>query len=165
MFRVSLKSSQFSHSKKMSKRLHNVTQSIFGNIREGLMKDLTIDEVKRVFKIEVRKSLLHVHHVEYGTNIFDETKLNNSLKKIDKEESTLNDSLKTDYQGMLKKIEGEIDEILTSQEINPDKSKVEYKGLVRKWIELKLMRTRWKKDLVNQSGKTDDDFRKEVDEK
>ena len=62
-------------------------------------------------------------------------------------------------------MEKEIDKILLSLDIEPDKSKVEYKGLLRKWVELKLMRTNWKRELINQTGKTDDDFRKEVDEK
>ena len=62
-------------------------------------------------------------------------------------------------------MEREIDQILLSLDLEPDKSKVEYKGLVRKWVELKLMRTNWKRELINQTGKTDEDFRKEVDDK
>ena len=42
---------------------------------------------------------------------------------------------------------------------------VEYKGLVRKWIDLKLIRQNWKRDLIGDSGKTDDDFRNELEEK
>ena len=165
VFRVSLKNSQYSHSKRISDKLHNVTQSIFGKIRQGLMRDLTIEDVKNVLRIEVRKSLLHIHHVEYGTNIFDEIKLNESLKKVEVEESKLKNSLSDDYKNVLKKMEREIDQILLSLDLEPDKSKVEYKGLVRKWVELKLMRTNWKRELINQTGKTDEDFRKEVDDK
>ena len=103
--------------------------------------------------------------MEYGTNVFDQTKLNEGLKKVDDEESKLKNNLSDNYQNVLKNMEKEIDKILLSLDIEPNKSKVEYKGLLRKWVELKLMRTNWKRELINQTGKTDEDFRKEVDEK
>ena len=87
------------------------------------------------------------------------------MKKVDDEESKLKNNLSDNYQSVLTNMEKEIDKILLSLDIEPDKSKVEYKGLLRKWVELKLMRTNWKRELINQTGKTDDDFRKEVDEK
>ena len=35
--------------------------------------------------------------------------------------------------------------------------------MVRRWIELKLIRQDWKRELLNKSGKTDEDFRNEID--
>ena len=119
--------------------------------------------MKDILRIEVKKSLLHIHHYEYGTNVFDEEKLNESISKADKDEEKLRDKLQKDYRGTLGLIESEIDKILISQKIIPDKFNIEYKGLVRRWIELKLKRQDWKKELLNKSGKNDDDFRKEIE--
>ena len=44
--------------------------------------------------------------------------------------------------------ENEIDRILISQNLQPDKKNVEGKGLVQRWIELKLKRQDWKKELL-----------------
>lgn len=60
-------------------------------------------------------------------------------------------------------IENEIDKILITQNLEPNKKNVEYKGLVRRWIELKLIRQDWKRELLNKSGKTDEDIRNEID--
>ena len=81
--------------------------------------------MKNILRIEVRKSLLHVHHVEYGTNIFDQTKLTESLKKVDEEESKLKINLSENYQNVLTNMEKEIDKILLSLDIETNKSKVE----------------------------------------
>ena len=34
----------------------------------------------------MRKSLLHIHHYELGTNVFSKDKLNESMSMVDKEE-------------------------------------------------------------------------------
>jgi len=164
-FRISLKSSLYSHSKIISRNLYNLSQFIFREVREGYMKDITLEEVKNILRIEVRKSLLHIHHYEYGTNIFDEDKLKESISRVDKDEENLKERLKKDYKGTIDKIENEIDKILVSQNLNPNKNNVEYKGLVRKWVELKLIRQTWKRDLLNNIGKTDDEFRNELEDK
>ena len=59
---------------------------------------------------------------------------------INKEEERLRDKLEKDYKGTIDLIENEIDKILITQNLEPNKKNVEYKGLVRRWIELKLIR-------------------------
>jgi integrase len=145
--------------------LYFVAQNIFEELRIGSMKDITLDDVKDILRIEVRKSLLHIHHYQYGTNVFDEVKLNESISKADKEEERLRDKLQKDYKGTIELIENEVDKILMSQELDPNKKNVEYKGLVRRWIELKLMRQDWKKELLNETGKNDIDFKNQIEEK
>ena len=54
--------------------------------------------------------------------------------------------------------------LLITQNLEPNKKNVEYKGLVRRWIDLKLIRQNWKRDLLTDSGKTDDDFRNELED-
>ena len=164
-FRIALKSSLYSHSKIISLNLYQISRFIFSEIRNGYMKEITLEDIKNILRIEVRKSLLHIHHYEYGTNVYDEEKLKESISRADKDEENLRERLKKDYKGTIEKIENEIDKILISQNLNPNKKNVEYKGLVRRWVDLKLIRQNWKKDLLNESGKTDDDFREELEEK
>ena len=139
-FRVSLRNSLYSHSKIISTNLYNLSQFIFREIREGYMKDITLEDVKNILRVEVRKSLLHIHHYEYGTNVYDEKKLNESISKIDMDEEKLRDRLEKNYRGTVELIEQEIDKILITQNLKPNKKNVEYKRLVRSWIDLKLNR-------------------------
>ena len=164
-FRVSLGNSMYSHSKIISTNLYNICQFIFREVREGYMKDITLEDVKNILRIEVRKSLLHIHHYEYGTNVYDDNKLNESISRVYENEERLRDRLQKDYRGTVELIEREIDKILITQNLEPNKKNVEYKGLVRRWIDLKLIRQNWKRDLLGDSGKTDNDFRNEVEDK
>jgi|TARA_B110001454_G_scaffold207094_1_gene218152 hypothetical protein len=129
------------------------------------MKDITLEDVKNILRIEVRKSLLHIHHYQYGTNVFSKVKLKESISRIEENEKKLRDRLENDYKGTIDLIENEIDKILITQNLEPNKKNVEYKGLVRRWIELKLIRQDWKRDLLNESGKTDEDFKIELETK
>ena len=164
-FRVSLGNSMYSHSKIISTNLYNLCQFIFREVREGNMQDITLEDVKNILRIEVRKSLLHIHHYQYGTNVFSKDKLKDSISRSMKEEERLRGRLEKDYKGTIDLIEREIDKILITQNIEPNVRNVEYKGLVRRWIELKLMRQDWKRDLLNDSGKTDEDFQNQIEEK
>jgi len=127
------------------------------------MEELTLQDVKNILRIEVRKSLKHIHWVEYGTNKWDKDKLNESLSKVEMGELKLKENLKEDYKEVVDKIEKEIDKILVSQNLNPNRKNIEYQSLKRRWIELKLMRQEWKKELLWENNKTDDDFRREID--
>ena len=164
-FRVSLGSSLYSHSKIISTNLYNLSQFIFREVREGYMQNITLEDVKNILRIEVRKSLLHIHHYQYGTNVFSKDKLKDSISRIEENEEKLRDRLENDYKGTIDLIENEIDKILITQNLEPDKKNVEYKGLVRRWIELKLIRQDWKRDLLNDTGKTDEDFQNQIEEK
>ena len=163
--RISLKNSDYCYSKNVAHTLYFLTQTIFEEFRIGKMKDITLEDVKEILRVEVRKSLLHVHHYELGTNVWDEDKLKESISRIDDNEEKLRERLKKDYKGTIDLIENEIDKILITQNLEPDKKNVEYKSLVRRWIELKLLRQDWKKDLLNDSRKKDEDFQNEVEEK
>ena len=98
-FRVSLGSSLYSHSKIISTNLYNLSQFIFREVREGYMQNITLEDVKNILRIEVRKSLMHIHHYEYGTNVYDDKKLNKSISRIDENEEKLRDRLEKDYRG------------------------------------------------------------------
>ena len=115
--RISLKSSQYSLSKILSRKLWDLSQFIYREVREGYIKVITLEEVKNILRIEVRKSLFHIHHYELGTNVFDEDKLKESISRVDKDEEKLKERLKKDYKGTIDKIENEIDKILVSQNL------------------------------------------------
>ena len=76
------------------------------------MKDITLEDVKNILRVEVRKSLLHIHHYEFGTNVFSKDKLNESRSRVDKEEERLREKLEKDYKGTIDLIEREVDKIL-----------------------------------------------------
>ena len=67
-----------------------------------------------------------------------------SISRVEKEEEQLKERLKKDYKGTVDKIEQEIDKILITQNLQPNKKNVEYKRLVRRWIDLKLIGQNWK---------------------
>ena len=163
--RISLKNTDYCYSKMIANSLYILAQGIFSDCREGDMKEITLEAVKEILRIEVKKSLLHTHHYEYGTNVYSHEKLHESKSRIDENEDRLRHNLEHDYKGTIELIEHEIDKILISQNLNPNKNNVEYKGLVRKWIDLKLIRQNWKRDLLGDSGKTDDDFKNELEDK
>ena len=104
-FRVSLGNSLYSHSKIISTNLYNLCQFIFGEVREGKIKNITLNDVKEILGIEVRKSFLHIHHYKYGTNVFSKDKLNESISRSMKEEERLRDKLEKDYKGTIDLIE------------------------------------------------------------
>jgi len=160
-----LKNSDYCNSKIIAKSLYIVSKNLFDELRLDPMKNITIEDVKDILRIEVRKSLLHIHHYQYGTNVFSKDNLSESISKTIKEEERLRDRLEKDYKDTLGVIEREIDKILITLDLDPNKESVEYKGLVRRWIELKLMRQDWKRDLLNESGRNDEDFKKEIEEK
>ena len=163
--RIYLKNSDYCNIKILANSLYIVSKNLFDELRLDPMKNITIEDVKDILRIEVRKSLLHIHHYQYGTNVFSKDKLSESISKTIKEEERLRDRLEKDYKDTLGVIEREIDKILITLDLDPNKESVEYKGLVRRWIELKLMRQDWKRDLLNESGRNDEDFKKEIEEK
>ena len=74
--------------------------------------------MKEILRIEVRKSLLHIHHYQYGTNVFSKDKLNESISRSMKEEERLRDKLEKDYKGTIDLIENEIEKSLLHKTLN-----------------------------------------------
>ena len=61
-FRVSLKCNIKSRSNKMTKSLHRIVSGLYDQIRQG-MKELDIEEIKEILRVEIRKQILHTHHM------------------------------------------------------------------------------------------------------
>ena len=129
------------------------------------MRDITIDDVKRILRDKVEQTLKHINHYHWDTNRFDEEEVQKRIAETLKKEQELKDHLKKDYKGTLNKIEKEIEEILKKENIIQDKKNVDYKGLIGRWTELRLLRESWKKKLLSEEGKTIEDFKKDLDVK
>ena len=81
------------------------------------MRKLSVDDIREVLKVEVRKSILHSHQVNLGTNKYDPEKVEDSLKSVSSREEKMKQSLKDDlktYEGML---DEKLEKILLSLDI------------------------------------------------
>ena len=87
------------------------------------------------------------------------------IEETQKKEQELKDNLKKDYKGTLDRIEKEVEEILRRENIIQDKKNVDYKGLIGRWTELRILRESWKRELLNDEGKTSEDFKNDLEKK
>jgi hypothetical protein len=158
-FRISLKCAIKSRSLRITKILDVKVSSLFEEIRIG-MKSLDIEQIKEILRIEIRKQILHSHRVREGTNRWDVDGIKTSLDSIQKKETILKDRLKSDSKSYKIEVESKLEEILKSLDIHIEKNSLEFQKLRNNFIDLNLLRHDWMRELVNQTGKNDDDFRK-----
>ena len=163
-FEVSLKDVTNSEIQILYIRLKQITHQIFQQVRSG-MKSLELEDMKLILKTEVKKSIDHSHHVHLGTNEFDESSKFDSLKTITKREEKFRRVVIDDLSGYEKELDSKLEGILKSLDIEIKPSSLPYKQLRRSFVKLYSLRFDWIKDLINESGRTDDDFRRDADEK
>ena len=106
-FQISLKDVRNKETLLVSVTLQNLVKELFQDIRLG-MKDLDLEDIKEILRTEVRKSILHSHHVDLGTNKYDSMKKIESVETISNRETDLKKSVLTD----LKSIEESVDQKL-----------------------------------------------------
>jgi len=164
-FLLSLKCGNKVISKKICLYLFKQTEILYEQIRMG--KSLTIDDIKEILRIEVRKQIKHTQHYYLGTNVFDDEKIKQSLEVV----STREKKMKEDLSGEnMKEYEKEIDKklegILSSLDIEIEPNSINYKDIRRRFIQLYLLRFDWIRTLIKETDMLDEDsFRREVDEK
>ena len=163
-FRISLKCAIKSRSIRTTKILDQKVSRIFEDIRQG-MKSLDIDDIKEILRIEIRKQILHAHHVDLGTNKWSDTGVEESLETAEKKDSNLREILKNDLKSYLRKVDSKMEKILESMSIKIEKESIGFKRLREHFIDLYLMRYEWIRELVLKTGKSDDDFRRDFDSK
>ena len=73
-FQISLKNVNYKDSLLVSVSLQTLTEQLFNDIRKG-MKNLTLEDIKEILKVEVRKTILHCNHVHLETNKYDPEKV------------------------------------------------------------------------------------------
>ena len=163
-FRISLKCAIKSRSIKTIRILDRKVSGIYEEIRQG-MKSLDIDDIKEILKIEIRKQILHAHHVDLGTNKWSDTGVEKSLESVEKKDSNLREILKDDLKSYLKQVDSKMKGILESLNIKIEKESIGYKRLREHFIDLYLMRYEWVRELVLKTGKSDDDFKRDFESK
>jgi len=165
VFQISLIGVRNCESLLLSLRLKRIVQQIYSDIRSG-MKNLSLEDIKEILRIEVRKSILHSSHISEGHNeIYDSMRKVESREKIYSREINIRKSLLTNSNEVKETVDKKLQNILESLEITLDKQSLNYKKLRSSFIDLYLLRFKWIKDMMDESGRTDEDFRREVDEK
>jgi integrase len=127
------------------------------------MKSLEIEDIKEILRTEIRKQILHSHHVFEGTNRWDDTGIEKSLDSIQKKETNLKDVLKSDLKSYQGEVDSKLEGILGSMDILAQKDSVDFKRLRNNFIDLYLLRHEWMRELVDKTGKTDDQFRRDAE--
>ena len=163
-FRISLKCSIKSRATKTTKILAKVLAGIYEEIREG-MESLDIEQIKEILRVEVRKQLLHAHHIFEGTNRWDDSGIEKSLNSIQLKETKFKTTLKSDLKSYQNEVDAKLEDILKSLDIKVEKNSVNFKKLRNKFIDLYSLRYDWMRELVTETGKTDNDLRITAQEK
>ena len=163
-FRLSLKCAIKSHAIRTTKILEQTVLGLYENIRQG-MKSLDIDDIKEILRIEIRKQILHTHHMFEGTNRWSDTGVEKSLESVRLQESNLKETLESDLRTYQGEVDAKIEGILKSLDIKVDTNSINFKKLRNKFIDLYLLRYDWMKGLLGESGKTDADFKLHAQQK
>ena len=116
-------------------------------------------------KTEIRKQILHAHHVYEGTNRWEEEGIKLSLQTIAEKESNLKETIKSDLRSYQGEVDEKLDAILQSLDIQSNRNSVDFKSLRNLFLDLYLMRHDWMRELIKQTGKSDDDFKKDAQTK
>ena len=128
------------------------------------MRSLTLEEIKEILRVEIRKQILWAHHVNEGTSEHDIHNRMNSLSSVSDQEHSLMKKIANDEKSYDKELDGKLTSILKSLEIDASTKSVAYKQLRRHFKSLYLLRYDWARSLIKKSGRVDDDFRREADE-
>jgi len=165
MFRISLRCGNKVISKKICLYLYQETQILYEQIRMG--KSLTIDDIKEILRIEVRKQIKHTQHYYLGTNVFDEEDTKKSLELVSTRETKMKEDLSgKNVKEYEKELDKKLDGILSSLDIEIETNSIHYKNLRRQFIQIYQLRFDWIRTIIKETGKFDEDsFRREVDEK
>ncbi|MED5435009.1 MAG: site-specific integrase [SAR324 cluster bacterium] len=165
-FRLSLGCVRNEDTQILCLKLKQITESVFVEIRSG-MKNLSLDDINEILRIEVRKQIKYTQHYAFGTNVFDNVKKSQSMQNVASQETRLQQELSGEN---IKEYEKELDEklagILSSLGIETNTKDTNYKKLRRTFIKLYLLRFDWIRTLINSTENIDEnDFRMEVDTK
>ena len=161
-FKISLKNGIHSQSLLFAKVLYLEVQSIFSSIRMGTISKITIKQVKDILKDKIERTLNHTKHIVVDTNTFIESEVKDKIEEINGDERILRTQLEQNYDGVLEHIEKEIARIIKSKDLTIDSKSLEFKELRKQFLELRLIRSKWKKELLEDSGKSVNDFRNEI---
>ena len=161
-FKVSLKNGIRSESVLYSQILFHQVQSIFEEIRMGSISKITVKQIKDILKDKIDRTLIHSQHIVSDTNTFVESEVKKKIDEINVEERILRIQVEENYEGVLEHIEKEIEGVLKRKDLTIDIKSLEFKELRKQFLELRLLRNNWKKELLEDSGKSVEEFKKEI---
>ena len=161
-FTMSLKNGIHSQSIVFAKILQMEVQSIFNSIRMGTMSKINVNQIKDILRNKIERTLTHSQWVVTDTNTFVESEVKDKIEEINGEERILKTQIEQNYDGVLEHIEKEIARIIKSRNLTLDSKSLEFNQLRKQFLELRLIRNTWKKELLEDSGKSIEDFRKEI---
>jgi integrase len=161
-FHISLKNVTNKETNFVSVFLKSLVKNLYNEIRMG--KNLSLEDIKEILKVEVRKSILHSHRVRLGTNKYDPKKVEDSLVSVSSREEKMKQKLKDDLKTYERMLDEKLEKILTSLDIEFDNNSINYLQLRTHFIDLYLLRFDFIRSLIKETGRTDDDFRREVEE-
>ena len=72
----------------LCKHLNGIAKNLFQEIRIG-MRELNLDDIKNILKIEIEKQIMWAQHVDLGTNKYDMLKQKQGLKQVTEQEESL----------------------------------------------------------------------------
>ena len=165
-FRLSLRYVRKEDTQILCLKLKQITDLLFTEIRNG-MKSLSLDDIKEILRIEVRKQIKHTQHFYLGTNDFDKEQTKQSLDVVSTRETKMKEDLSgKNIKEYEKELDKKLDGILSSLNIEIETNSINYKNLRRQFIQLYLLRFDWIRTLIKETGKFDEDsFRSEVDKR
>ena len=161
-FKISLKNGIKSQSLMCSKVIYSEVQSIFKSIRMGSVSEISLNQIKEILRDKVERTLLHSQHVVTDTNTFIDSEVQKKLKEIEEEKGVLKSQIEENYEKVLEHIEKEIQGILKRKDLSIDTNSLEFKQLRKQFLELRLIRSSWKRELLEDSGNTVEKIRKEI---
>ena len=126
-FQISLNNVRNRETLLLSLRLKSIVQQLYSDIRSGMEK-LTLEDIKEILRIEVRKSILHSSHISEGHNeIYDSMRKIESREMIYSREINIRKSLLTNSNEVRETVDKKLQNILESLEITLDKQSLNYK--------------------------------------
>ncbi|MDP7138346.1 MAG: hypothetical protein QF560_08240, partial [SAR324 cluster bacterium] len=113
-----------------------------------------MNQIKEILRDKVERTLLHSQHVVTDTNTFIDSEVQKKLKEIEEEKGVLKSQIEENYEKVLEHIEKEIQGILKRKDLSIDTNSLEFKQLRKQFLELRLIRSSWKRELLEDSGNT-----------
>ena len=131
----------------------------------GSVSKISVEQIQEILREKVERTLVHSQHIVTDTNTFIDSEVQKKIKEIDEEEDLLKSQIERNYEQVLEHIEKEVQGVLKRKELSIDEKSLAFKQLRKQFLELRLIRNTWKKELLNESGKNIEDIRKEIFQK
>ena len=128
----------------------------------GKESKITLKDIQDILRDKIERTILHSRHFVSDTNTFIDSEVQKRIQEVENDDELLKSRITENYELVLEHIEKEIDGILKRKDLSIDKKSLEFKEFRKEFLELRLIRNQWKKELLGQSERTVDDFRNEI---